>query len=243
MYSFETKVRYSELNSDEIVRPEAIVNYLQDCVTFHSNSVGADVEFYRKENKAWVLNSWQIEVREQIKQDEELTICTWPYDFAGVYGHRNFVIKDKEGNHLVEANTLWVLADTETGRPVKLNEKYTGFYEIGEKLPMEYMDRKIKLPEGVSGSDKEPVTIRRAFIDTNGHVNNGRYVECAADYIPEGYKVKRIRAEYKRQAKYGMLFYPVVYDNREEDGNGILCISLNDEDGKPYALVEFDIYM
>lgn len=243
MYSFETKVRYSELNSDEIVRPEAIVNYLQDCVTFHSNSVGATVEFYRTENKAWVLNSWQIEIREQIKQDEELIIGTWPYDFAGAYGYRNFIIRDKDGKNLVEANTLWVLADTETGRPVKLSEKYTGFYKVEEKLPMEYMDRKIKLPENVQGRDKEPVTIRKAFIDTNGHVNNGRYVECAADYIPEGYKVKRIRAEYKRQAKYGETFYPVVYDNRGEAGNGILCISLNDENGKPYALVEFDIYM
>lgn len=243
MFSFNTKVRYSELNKDGVVRPEAIVNYLQDCTTFHSNSLGADVDFYKREKKAWVLNAWQIEIKEQINQEEELLIGTWPYDFTGAYGYRNFVIKNKEGKNVVEANTLWVFADMVSGRPVKLTDDYIKLYKLEEKLDMEYMDRKIKLPEGVFGITQEPVPVKKAYIDTNGHVNNGRYVECGAEYIPDGYKIKRIRAEYKRQAKYGNVFYPYVYDARNDEGNGIFCISLNDENGKPYALVEFDIYM
>ena len=243
MFTFDTKVRYRELNEKGVVRPEAIVNYLQDCTTFHSDSLGASVDFYKRENKAWVLNAWQIEIREPLKLGEELTVGTWPYDFSGAYGYRNFIIKNKEGKNVVEANTVWVFADITTGRPMKLTEEYTKYYTLEEKLPMNYMDRKIKIPEGVIGIGYEPVSIRKSFIDTNGHVNNSRYIECGAEYIPAGYNVRRIRAEYKRQARYGESFYPVTYDMRDDGGNGIFAIALNDENRKPYALVEFDIYM
>lgn len=242
MFKFQTKVRYSELNSDGIVRPEAIVNFLQDCTTFHSESLGASVAFYETENKAWVLSAWQIEIKGELKLGDEITVGTWPYEFSGAFGLRNFIIQDKDGNNVVEANTLWVFADIETGRPVKLTEDYTKFYTLEEKLDMDYADRKIKLPEGVFSEIQKPVKIRKAFIDTNKHVNNSRYIECAAEYIPDNSKVKRIRAEYKKQARITDVFYPMVYNALDASGNGILCVSLNDENSKPYAVVEFDIY-
>ena len=242
MFTFKTKVRYSELSSDGIVRPEAIVNFLQDCTTFHSESLGASVAFYKSENKAWVLNAWQIEIKGDLKLGDEITVGTWPYEFAGAFGLRNFIIQDKDGNNIVEANTLWVFADIATGRPVKLTEDYTKYYTLEEKLDMDYVDRKIKLPEGVFGEVQKPVKIKKAFIDTNKHVNNSRYIECAAEYIPDGVKVKRIRAEYKKQARIDDTFYPTVYNGLDASGNGILCVCLNDENSKPYAVVEFDIY-
>lgn len=242
MFTFKTKVRYSELSSDGIVRPEAIVNLLQDCTTFHSESLGASVAFYKTENKAWVLNAWQIEIKGDLKLGDEITVGTWPYEFVGAFGLRNFIIQDKDGNNVVEANTLWVFADIATGRPIKLTEEYTKYYTLEEKLDMDYADRKIKLPEGVFGVVEKPVKIKKAFIDTNKHVNNSRYIECAAEYIPDGLRVKRIRAEYKKQARISDVFYPTVYNGVDTSGNGILCVCLNDENSKPYAVVEFDIY-
>ncbi|MBQ2744605.1 MAG: acyl-[Lachnospiraceae bacterium] len=242
MYSFESKVRYSELNEERIVRPEAIVNYLQDCTTFHSDSLGADVDFYKNEKKVWVLNSWQIEIKRQMNAGEEITVCTWPYDFTGAYGHRNFIIRDSAGCDIVQANTLWVFTDMITGRPVKLPDNIAKFYTLEEKLDMNYMDRKVKVPEGVQGIPKEQVPVRKYFIDSNGHVNNGKYIACAEEYIPDGFKVERIRAEYKRAAKYGDTFYPVVYRQDDENGKTHIWVALNDEGDKTYAMVQFDIY-
>lgn len=242
MYSFDTKVRYSELNEERIVRPEAIVNYLQDCTTFHSDSLGADVDFYMTEKKVWVLNSWQIEIKRPLHDNEVIKVCTWPYDFAGAYGHRNFIIKDSEGNDVVQANTLWVFTDLTTGRPVKVPSNITKFYTLEEKLDMDYLDRKVKLPEGVFGILQEAVPVRKYFIDSNGHVNNGKYIGCAAEYIPDGFKVERIRAEYKSAAKYGDTFYPMVYMRDNENDTASVWVSLNAENGKPYSVVQFDIY-
>ncbi len=246
MFNFEAKVRYSELNEERIVRPDAIVNYLQDCTTFHSDSLGADVDFYMTEKKVWVLNSWQIEIKRQLEANEIIKVCTWPYDFSGAYGHRNFLIKDSEGYDVVQANTLWVFTDLNTGRPVKVPEDITKFYTLEEKIDMNYLDRKIKLPEGIFGISEDSVPVRKHFIDSNGHVNNAKYIACAAEYIPDGFKVERIRAEYKCSAKYGDIFYPMVYTKEKENGTISLWVSLNSgneyENSKSYAVVQFDIY-
>lgn len=243
MYTFKTKVRYSEINVNRVVRPEAIVNFLQDCTMFHSNSVGGGVDFYKQEKKAWVLNSWQIEVKRQLLEEEEITVCTWPYDFTGAYGHRNFMILDSKGEHVVEANTLWVFTDLTTGRPVKLTEDIVNLYDMDEKLDMEYLDRKIKIPQELEGVKQIDVPVLKNFIDTNGHVNNGKYIGCASEYIPEGYMVERIRAEYKRPAVIGDTFYPVVYTWQESEEKAHIWVSLNNAEGNVYATVQFDIYM
>lgn len=209
---------------------------------FHSNSLGADVDFYKKERKAWVLNSWQIEIKRQLSEDEEITIGTWPYDFVGAYGHRNFRVIDSQGEDVILANTLWVFTDLSTGRPVKLTEEVLSLYSLEEKLDMEYMDRKVKIAEGVEGQEQIPVQICKGFIDTNGHVNNSKYIGCAAEYVPDEYKVERIRAEYKRAAVLGDTFYPVVYMQAESDDKAHIWVSLNNAEGKVYATVQFDIY-
>ncbi len=242
MYTFKTKVRYSEINSERVVRPEAIVNFLQDCTMFHTNSVGGGVDFYKQERKAWVLNSWQIEIKRQLEENEEITVCTWPYDFTGAYGHRNFLILGEDGEHVVEANSLWVFTDIDTGRPIKLTEDIVNMYDMDEKLDMVCLDRKVKVPEGLEAKEQLPVPVLKGFIDTNGHVNNGKYVGCASEYIPEGYLVERIRAEYKRPAVLGHTFYPVTYMQQESDNRAHVWVVLNNSEGQVYATVQFDIY-
>ena len=44
--------------------------------------------------------------------------------------------------------------------------------------------------------------MRRADIDYNGHMTNANYIALACEYIPEDFKVNRIRGEYKAQSKY-----------------------------------------
>ena len=55
----------------------------------------------------------------------------------------------------------------------------------------------------------------------------------AADYLPEGFAIYQMRAEYKRQALLGDVFYPAV---KVEEKN--VTVALSAEDGKPYAIVE-----
>ena len=56
----------------------------------------------------------------------------------------------------------------------------------------------------------------------------------AADYLPEGFVIRQMRAEYKKQALLGNVFYPNV-----KQETGVVTVALSDENGEPSAVVEF----
>ena len=44
MYEFESRVRYSEIGHRGTMTLPALINYFQDCSTFHSEEVGLGME-------------------------------------------------------------------------------------------------------------------------------------------------------------------------------------------------------
>ncbi len=57
MYTFESRVRYSECASDARLSLLGLVNYLQDCSCFQSESLGIGIEDMEKNHYAWFLSS------------------------------------------------------------------------------------------------------------------------------------------------------------------------------------------
>ena len=62
MYSFESMVRYSELDESGKLSLLAIFNYFQDCSTFQSESLGKGIDYLKSKNVAWWLANWQVEI-------------------------------------------------------------------------------------------------------------------------------------------------------------------------------------
>ena len=231
MYTFESRVRYSEVGEDGRMTLQSLLDYFQDCSTFHSEDIGLGVDYFRQIHQVWLLSAWQICVNRYPKVYEQIVIGTAPYDFRGFIGCRNFEMKTKEGEVLAYANSIWSLMDTEKMVPVKPNEKMLAGYVLEEKYPMAYAPRKIAVPK--DGADEEAFTVKPHHLDTNHHVNNGQYVRMAMDYVQEKFEVRQLRVEYKMQALLGDIIYPVVCG-----GEGTYVVSLNNEDEKPYCIVE-----
>ena len=234
MYEFESRVRYSEVDSDSRLTFLGVLNYLQDCSTFQSEDMGVGIDYYREQHKAWVVNYWQVDLYEMPKLGTDITIGTIPYSIKGYLGYRNFYIKDrKTGKHYAMANSIWTLIDTDTIRPVRAGEDMLKAYELSEKLPMEYVDRK-RVTDMEGAVLKDPVPVLKHHLDTNHHVNNAQYVEIALDYVPEGFNIRRMQAEYIKSAVLGDIMYPMV-----KASAGEVFVALNDEKGKAYARVTF----
>ncbi|MEG0972519.1 MAG: thioesterase, partial [Lachnospiraceae bacterium] len=60
MYSFQSKVRYSEVGVDNRLTLDAVINYFQDCSSFHSESVGVGIDYLQEAHRCWILSSWEI---------------------------------------------------------------------------------------------------------------------------------------------------------------------------------------
>ena len=234
MYTFESRIRYSEVDEQQKLTLPALLDYFQDCSTFQSDDLGVGMDYLIPLNLAWVLNSWQIDVERFPKEGERVRIGTIPYLLKGPLGYRNFFMEDLEGNRIASAATVWTLLNMERGVPTNAPKEVLEAYPIEEKLDMEYLPRKIKF-EG-EGTKLESVTVSKHHLDANHHVNNGQYVRMAMELVPEGIDPHRLRVEYKAQAKLGYEIYPVYYK-----GENTHVVSLNDAEGNPYAVVEFTV--
>ncbi len=210
MYEFESRVRYSEAMHNGRMNPVSISNYFQDCAIFHSASLGKDMNYYKQLGRGWFLNSWQIDIRRYPECGEKIFVATWSYGFRGIYGYRNFILRDKNLEACACANSVWFFTDIVTGQPVRVPEEEGRSYGQEEKFSMEYCPRKIRLPDNFS--PRSPHIVANADIDTNGHVNNARYIKMAWGCLPEtlipSEQIWRIRAEYKKAAQPGDTIYP-----------------------------------
>ena len=238
MYTFNSRIRYSEVDINGKLTLESLIDYFQDCSTFQTQDGPASMEYLRQLDLAWVLNSWQIEIKRYPKLCEEVVIGTVPYELKGALGLRNFFMDTKGGERLAVANSVWTLFNFEKGIPSRVTPVILDAYPLEDKLAMNYGDRKIKLPDNGESYTCEDITVRKHNLDTNNHVNNGQYIRMAMECLRDSHKeITSMRAEYKRQAKLGDILKPVVIKNKTED-NSIYTVSLNNEDGQQVCTVE-----
>lgn len=231
-YQFDARVRYSEVDMDRRLKFSSVLSYFQDCSSFHSEDLGVGIDYLREIQRVWFLAAWQIVVGRRPSFGEQITVQTWPYEFKGFVGGRNFCMLDKRGGRLAWANSIWTYMDAQSGRPARIPENEISAYGLQEKLDMEYAPRKIVIPADCR--KEAPFEIRRRHLDTNRHVNNGQYVQMAMGFLPEGFEIGQMRAEYKKPALLGNRVVPLVHL-----AEGICTVALCNEAEKPYAVIEF----
>lgn len=232
MYTFDSRIRYSETDETGCLTLDAIINYLQDCTNFESEDLGVGIEYLSKNKIMWMLSSWQIVIKSYPSFAEKVTIGTQSYGYDKIIGYRNFLITGEDGKTIVIANSNWVLMDMEKGTPRIITPEIGDVYGKYEPLEMDYAPRKIKMPD--NGKECEEFIVKEYHLDTNHHVNNGQYIRMAMFALGINNKVKELRVEYKKQALLGDKIIPVVYKD-----NNNAYVSLNNEKGKVYALVKF----
>lgn len=221
-------VRYSETDESGRLSLPALVDYFQDAAELHGDRLGIGWRYLAEQHLAWLLSSWQIEIGRLPELSEEILVKTWGWKFQSIFGMRNSLLLDKDGNTLVTANSVWFLYDTQAQKPVRVPENVVNAFGIHPRADMKYAPR--KLPDMEGGEVMESFSVGRQNLDTNHHVNNAQYVAMAMECLPRGIKPVELLVEYKKQAYLGDIITPVV--QRTEDG---YAISLRASGGDSYA--------
>ena len=232
MYSFTSHIRFSEVNTERILSLSSLINYFQDCSTFQSESLNKGFDYLEPLHRVWLLSAWQVVIYRLPKLGEFVQISTWPYRFNGLYGDRNFILQDEQGQTLAIANSIWVYADTITGKPTKIPSEHIEGYKIEPPYPMNYAPRKIALPKEYMVAP--PFLVTQAHLDYNQHVNNGQYIRMAEAFLPTNFPVKEFRADYRKSALLHDEIYPLISISEQE-----CTIVLANAEHKPYTTVQF----
>lgn len=231
MFTFDSIVRYSETDFRGKMNILGILNYFQDCSTLQSESLGVGVEALHKKNLVWVLSTWQIDVIRYPVLGEKILIGTFPYEYKGFFAKRNFIMKTAEGEVLAMADTLWTLLDYKASKPARITPEVVDGFVLEEKLDMETVKGRIKIPEDMETIDT--VFVNESHIDANMHVNNGQYVKLIFDRIPiEDFR--RLRVEYRNMARLKEKI-GLKYRNEKDSVIGLI----DDEAGNSCAVMEF----
>jgi acyl-ACP thioesterase len=242
MYSLDSKVRYSECDELGNLTPLALINYLQDCTLFHSESIGRGADYMRRQNKAWLIAAWQIEILQLPRFYDDIRVSTWCHTMTHTLASRNFVIDDARGTRLVQADSLWFVYDVARGRATRIEEDQHVYLTDEPPLDMPRTMRKLPI-EGV-GITTGSVVVGERHLDTNRHVNNAQYLGMATDALAEltaggaaalRAGISRICVQYRQQARLGDVIVPTVH------GDGAArTVVLADETGEAYAVVRLE---
>lgn len=229
MFELTGRIGFSEGGADGRLHLHQLINYFQNTSTFHVTDT--DLELPTPDTGFYML-AWQIEINELPKAGERVKIGTLVHELRGVYGSRNYWMDDENGKRFATAHMTGCFVDLPTQKLYKLSAEDMGKFPLEQKLDMDYLPRKIKMPE--TDSDYAPVLVTQRHLDMYGHVNNAEYAAIAVNYVPEALEWSRVQIEYKKAAVLGQLLYPtsIFVD-------GSFYLMLGDEKKNPYALFVF----
>jgi acyl-CoA thioesterase FadM len=257
MYTVNQRVCASHTDAGGALKLVSALDMIQDCSQMWLESEPELDRFFRDNNIAQMLVSRQADIRRMPLYGEKLLVETRVYECKNFLGYRNTVIYDEQHNPCVVTWSVGAFVNLATGRPEKLPAPVLASVHYDPKFEMEYLGKKIALPElsTTSGSTPAweklpPVPVKRNDIDFNRHMNNARYVQIAVDLLPPDFAISRFRIEYKTPAKYGDLLYPEIFcqpghsekpglPGQAGAGTWFLLLNNGEEDPKAYTVMEF----
>lgn len=228
IYQEEFKIRYSEVNKQNVISPIAIMEYLQEIGCLHSDHVGMGLN----QNAAWVIIQWKVKIISKPKWNEKITVTTWPSGIQGPYCMRDYEITS--GDKIVAIGTSrWVLTDISTHKLVKITEDVVKKFKPEDKQLFDEPFIKLKPLEKYT-KEKEHIIIPKD-IDTNQHVNNIKYIELAYEMLPnECEDINYVEVVYKHSSVLGEKLN--CYYNKEDEK--MYCVTIKNE-GQVSAIVKF----
>ena len=235
IYTYESRVRYSEIGEDANMTLFSLFNNFQDCCTFHGEEAGVGLRHNTELGQGWMIVDVQTVIKRMPRFGENILVTTWADGLRGMIAHRNFSMESADGELLAEAATDWVFVDLVKRKPIRIPEEQITAYGMHpeKKLTCDPGGRKVRMPEG--GVEEKAFVIQEHHLDTNGHVNNAQYIRMTQPYLPAGMEVHRLRVEYRKQALLGDTVVPWHL----ETGDGECYVRLADEKGDVYFAAEY----
>ncbi len=219
------KPRYYEMDDRGETTPTAMMGLFEDAAFSHCEETGWDVFRLREAGYGWILLKGGFEMERYPRYKEAFTIETWLAGSRLFYGLRGFEVKDGAGRVLGRARSLWVFYDLGKRRPAPVLADILDAWrpDPGSAPSRASGDRVDAEPAPPSYGNTPAFDVRALDIDTNGHVNNVRYLEWALESVPravrDGYRLSSIEGRFIHEVVLGQSVLPASSRDGEGDGS------------------------
>ena len=181
-FSKDYTITCYEADANKLMRPTAMLDLMQEAANVNATTLGFGYDEMISSNTAWVLSRINVKFINTPKWRDEVNLQTWHKGVSKLFYLRDFILSDKEGNPMILATTSWLIIGMNTRRLVRNSDlalSDTAMDAIATPADKVVVPVDIE-PELVR---KHPVTWSE--IDSNGHVNNVKYVVWAIDAIEQ----------------------------------------------------------
>lgn len=233
MYSLTYRVTTSTCDSNGRLKLYSALQMMQDCSEMWIDSEPAVRDYFQEQNMTQLLASRQVQVMRVPSFKETLTVTTSVYEVKSMFGFRNTFIYDAQGRPCYKTWSMGAFVDKTTGHLKRADEQLMNTLTLEPRLEMDYRDRRIILGQA-DGEAMPAVTVMRADIDYNRHMNNANYVRVAMELLPADFLVTGLRVEYRAAARCGDVLVPTIY--RPEPDVVVVALAIGETVA---AIVEF----
>ncbi len=206
LFEETVKIRYSEMDCDLVLKPSAMLQFLQDLASDNAETLGFGYSYIVEHNLAWFLLKYHLEFEDYPEGIYDLTIKTEPRGYNKIFAFRDFYILH-HGKEIGRAISTWALVDLNTKSMANASEILADnkYMVQHEKREDDLSYGKIKLPERFD--IEKTFEVRFDDLDVNRHVNNANYIVWAIEPLDFEYrrlhKLKTIDMVFKKEISYG----------------------------------------
>lgn len=234
MYILKDRVCASRTDTNGIMKLTGAMDIIQDCSLLWTESEPSLRGFLADNNLGMFVVSRQVDIVRLPICGERISVKTSVFSCKSFLGYRNTVLYGEDGRPCLLTWSVGAFVNMDTGKMARLPQSEIDKVTIDDKIDMEYLDKKIIVPN-MPGQRLDAVAVRRNDIDLYHHMNNVKYIEIALELLPENFVINRLRIEYKTPAKYGDLLYPKLIEDQSAKWYILL---LNSQDN-PFTVMEF----
>ncbi len=224
-YTEKRIVSCYEANANHLLRPAALLDIMQEAAGRNASELGFGYENMIESNTAWVLSRIKVVFHKYPKWRDEVTLKTWHKGANRIFYLRDFQLEDAVGDVVVSATTSWLIIDLASRRMVRNSTLAENFDNSSLGNAIAEQAEKITLPKGVEPELVHTHNVVWSDIDTNGHVNNVKYVVWALDVLDydlvSSKSIKELLVNYDSEVLPGQSvdLYRII----EEADGGVVC--------------------
>jgi acyl-CoA thioester hydrolase len=105
--------------------------WMQDIAIQHSAARGWPVERYLENGAVWVVRSHFITYLRPAFAGETITLGTWVAELKQRSSSRRYLVRRASDQQaLVEAETIWVYVDRQSGRPRRIPDELRASFDV-----------------------------------------------------------------------------------------------------------------
>ena len=203
IYSRDFPVETAYVDRFGRLKPSTILYFAQEVATDHCNILGCDWDTMAEKGLFWAVIRHRIAIHRLPMVGELIRIETWPMPTTRTSYPRSMAAYDENGEVLFQVHSLWVLMDVASRAmvlPGKSGVEVNGILR-GTELPTPASLIPREMP------CKTTRTVCFSDLDRNGHMNNVKYLDWAADLLPsqfhQQHPPKQISLCYVSEAREG----------------------------------------